>query len=90
MSSVLVMITLAEGAIDTIKANPELPRKEMEFVNQWKAEGILENFFISASKKGAVLVFKDMEESKVKELVEILPYFPFMAKVEYHSLDKQF
>lgn len=84
------MITLAEGAIDIIRANPELPKKEMEFVNQWKAEGILENFFISTSKTGAVLIFKDVAEVKVKELVEILPYFPFMSRVEYHSLDKQF
>jgi hypothetical protein len=84
------MITLSEGAIETIKANPELPKKEMEFIHQWKAEGILESFFISASKMGAVLLFNNVAEAKVKELVELLPYFPFMARVEYHSLDKQF
>jgi hypothetical protein len=67
-----------------------LPKKEMEYVNKWKEEGILENFFISVSKKDAVLIFKNIDESKTKELIEILPYFPYMQKIEYHILDKQF
>jgi hypothetical protein len=62
----------------------------MEYVNKWKEEGILENFFISVSKKDAVLIFKNIDESKTKELIEILPYFPYMQKIEYHILDKQF
>ena len=62
----------------------------MEYVNKWKEEGILENFFISVSKKDAVLIFKNIDESITKELIEILPYFPYMQKIEYHILDKQF
>mgnify|MGYP003581679238 FL=1 len=62
----------------------------MEYVNKWKEEGILENFFISVSKKDAVLIFKNIDESKTRELIEILPYFPYMQKIEYHILDKQF
>lgn len=62
----------------------------MEYINKWKEEGILENFFISVSKKDAVLIFKNIDESKTKELIEILPYFPYMQKIEYHILDKQF
>jgi len=62
----------------------------MEYVNKWKEEGILENFFISVSKKDAVLIFKNIDESKTKELIEILPYFPYMQKIVYHILDKQF
>jgi hypothetical protein len=90
MNRVLVLITLSDSGIETIKSNPELPKKEMEFVNQWKKESILESFFISVSKKDAVLIFKNVEESKTKELIETLPYFPFMAKIEYHNLSKQF
>jgi hypothetical protein len=89
MNRVLVLITLSDSGIETIKSNPELPKKEMEFVNQWKQESILESFFISVSKKDAVLIFKNVEESKTKELIETLPYFPFMAKIEYHNLSKQ-
>ena len=62
----------------------------MEYVNKWKEEGILENFSISVSKRDAVLIFKNIDESKTKELIEILPYFPYMQKIEYHILDKQF
>ena len=62
----------------------------MEYVNKWKEEGILENFFISVSKKVAVLIFKNIDESKTKELIEILPYFPYIQKIEYHILDKHF
>lgn len=90
MSSILVLITLADDGITQIRANPELPKKEMEFINQWKQEGILENFFIATSKKDAVLIFKDVDEQKVKGLIEILPYFPYMQKIDYHILDKQF
>ena len=90
MNNILVFITLSDSGIETIKSNPELPKKEMEFINQWKEEGILESFFISVSRKDAVLLFREMDEARVKELIETLPYFPYMGKVEYHNLNKQF
>jgi hypothetical protein len=90
MNRILVLITLSDSGIETIKSNPELPKKEMEFVNQWKQDNILESFFISVSKKNAVLVFQNVDEAKTKELIEILPYYPYMAKIEYHNLNKQF
>ena len=86
----MVLITLSDSGIETIKSNPELPKKEMEFVNNWKGEGILESFFISVSKKDAVLIFRNIDESKTRELIEVLPYFPYMAEIEYHNLNKQF
>lgn len=90
MNRILVLITLSDSGIETIKSNPELPKREMEFVHQWKEESILESFFISVSKKEAVLIFQNVDEIRTKELIEILPYFPYMAKIEYHLLNKQF
>ena len=90
MTQILALITLSESGIVTIKSTPELTKKEMEYINKWKEEGILENLFISVSKKVAVLIFKNIDESKTKELIEILPYFPYIQKIEYHILDKQF
>jgi len=90
MNRILVLIRLSDSGIETIKSNPELPKKEMEFVNQWKQASILESFFISVSKKDAVLIFQHIDEAKTKELIEILPYFPFMETIEYHNLNKQF
>jgi hypothetical protein len=40
-----------DNGIETIKSNPELPKKEMEFVNPWKQNSILGCVFISVSKK---------------------------------------
>lgn len=90
MNNILVLITLSDEGIQQIKANPELPKKEMEFIHNWKEEGVLENFFISVSKKDAVLIFRNIDELDTKERIAILPYFPFMQKIEYHILDKQF
>lgn len=86
----MVLITLSDSGIANIKSNPELPKKEMEFVNQWKVENTLESFFISVSKKDAVLIFQNVDEVKTKELIESLPYFPYMEKIDYHNLNKQF
>ena len=90
MSKILVLITLSESGIATIKSTPELPKKETEFVNQWREQEILESFFISVSKKSAVLIFKNIDENKTKELIETLPYFPYMATIDYHNLNQQF
>ena len=87
---IMVLITLSGSGIETIKSNPELSKKEMEFVNQWKEEKLLESFFISESKKEAVLIFQNIDETRTTELIEILPYFPYMAKISYYKLNKQF
>jgi len=65
-------------------------KKEMEYVNHWKDENILESFFISVSKKEAVLILQNIDESKTKELIESLPYYPYMERIAYYNLKKQF
>lgn len=90
MNKILVLITLSDSGIETIKSTPELPKKEMEFVNLWQKEEILESFFISVTKINAVLIFKSIDEPQVKNLIESLPYFPYMSKIEYHVLNQQF
>lgn len=90
MNRILVLITLSDSGIETIKATPELPKKEMEFVHKWKENNILESFFISVTKKDAVLIFQNVDERQTKELIESLPYFPYISKIDYHNLNKQF
>jgi hypothetical protein len=90
MNRVLVLITLSDSGIETIRSTPELPKQEMEFVHKWREEEILESFFISVSKKDAVLIFQGVDEPTVKGLIETLPYFPYMANIDYHNLNKQF
>lgn len=90
MNRIVVLITLSDSGLYIIKANPDLPTQEMEFVNQWKEEGILESFFISVPKTDAVLIFKNIDESRAKELIKTLPYFPYMARIDYYDMNQQF
>ena len=90
MERILVSISLSSEGMAHIKATPELQKAEMEFVNKWKEEGILESFFISTDRTGAFLLFSGVDAGPAKELIGILPYFPYMARVHYFELDKQF
>lgn len=63
---------------------------EKEVVAQWKAEGFLEHLFLRQTKNGAVLIFKGIDEEKVKELMEKLPLYKLKKSVEYLNLIQQF
>ena len=68
----------------------EILKHEQEVVAQWKTEGILDHLFLRQARNGAILIFKDVDEAKVKELVESLPFFKIKRSVEYYNLIKQF
>jgi len=69
---------------------PELLKQEQEVVANWKLQGFLEHLFLRASKNGAVLIFKNMEEEEVKVLMETLPFYKIKKSVEYFNLIQQF
>lgn len=76
---------------DNLPANfEEIIKHEQEVVAKWKAEGILEHLFLRQARNGAVLVFKGLDEVKVKELMETLPFYQLKKNVEYLNLIKQF
>ena len=76
---------------DNLPANfQEILIKEKEVVAQWKAEGFLEHLFLRQAKNGAILIFRGIDEDKVKELMETLPLFQIKKNVEYFSLIQQF
>ncbi len=68
----------------------EIIKHEQEVVAQWKAEGFLEHLFLRQTKNGAVLIFKGIDEEKVKELMITLPLYKQKKSVEYFNLIKQF
>ena len=68
----------------------EIIKHEQEVVAQWKAEGILEHLFLRHERNGAVLIFKDMDEERARELMTTLPLYKLMKSVEYFNLMKQF
>lgn len=83
-------------AILTINTNnlpdnfQEIIKHEQEVIAQWKADGIIEHLFLRQTRNGAVIIFKDIDEAKAKELMETLPLYQLMKSVEYYSLMKQF
>ncbi len=68
----------------------EILKHEQEVVSKWKEEGILEHLFLRQTKNGAVLIFKDIDEAKAKELMETLPLYQLKKSVEYFNLIQQF
>lgn len=88
MNRIQVILTLD---MDNLPGNfPELLKKEQEIVAIWKEEGFLEHLFLRQAKNGAVLIFKEIDEGKVKELMEILPFFQIKKSIEYYNLMQQF
>lgn len=68
----------------------EIIKHEQEIIAKWKTQGILEHLFLRQTKNGAVIVFKEIDETKAKELMETLPLYQFVKSVEYLPLMKQF
>ncbi len=76
---------------DNIPENfQEIIKHEQEVVARWKEEGILEHLFLRQTRNGAVLIFREADEEKVKQLMESLPLFKLKKSVEYLNLIKQF
>jgi muconolactone D-isomerase len=76
---------------DNLPANfQEIIKHEQEVVAKWKEEGVLEHLFLRQERNGAVLIFKDVDEVKAKELMEKLPLYQLKKSVEYLNLIKQY
>ena len=68
----------------------EIVKHEQEIIAKWKTEGILDHFFLRQTKNGAVIIFKGIDEEKVKELMKTLPLYKLKKSVEYFNLMQQF
>ena len=68
----------------------EILKHEQEVIAKWKEEGILEHLFLSQNRNAAFLIFKDVGEDKVKELMATLPLYKIKKAVEFLNLIKQF
>ena len=68
----------------------EILKHEQEVIAKWKEEGILEHLFLRQTRNGAVLIFKNVDEDKVKELMATLPLYKLKKSIEYLNLIKQF
>jgi len=68
----------------------EIVRHEQEIIAGWKAEGILEHFFLRPTKDGAVFIFKGLSQKDVEERMQQLPLYKLQKSTEYVSMIKQF
>jgi hypothetical protein len=76
---------------DNLPANfQEIIKHEQEVVAQWKEQGILESLYLRQGRNGAVLIFKDIDQARVEELMATLPLYPLRKSIEYYGLIKQF
>jgi hypothetical protein len=88
MNRIQAILTLD---MENIPSNfQEIIKHEQEVVAKWKEEGILENLFLRQGRNGAILIFKDVDEERVKELMTTLPLYKLKKSVEYLNLIKQF
>lgn len=88
MNRIQAILTLD---MDNIPANfQEILVHEKEVVAAWKADGFLEHLFLRESKNGAVLIFKGIDETKAREMMEQLPLYALKKSVEYYQLIQQF
>lgn len=88
MNRIQVILTIDT---DNLPENfQDILKHEQEVVAQWKEEGILDHLFLRQTKNGAVLIFKNVDEPKVRELMEMLPLYKLKKSVDYFHLLKQF
>ncbi len=87
-NNILAIFTIAT---DNLPDNfQEIIKHEQEVISAWKADGLIEHLFLRPTRNGAVIVFKDVDEARAKELMESLPLYQFVQSVEYFPLMKQF
>ena len=88
MNRIAVIFTINT---DNVPENfQDILKHEKEVVAQWKDAGYLDHMFLRQTKNGAVLVFKDIDEAKVNELMETLPLYQYKKSIEMLPLIKQF
>jgi len=90
MNRILVILTIDT---ENLPGNfQEIIKHEREVVAQWKKEGFLDQLFLRQTKNGAVLIFKEINEEKVNQLMITLPLYKLKKSMEVFALikDKEF
>jgi len=90
MNRILVILTIdTENLPENFQ---EIIKHEREVVAKWKQEGFLDQLFLRQTKNGAVLIFKDIDEAKVNQLMPTLPLYQLKKSIEVFPIikDKEF
>lgn len=86
MNRILVILTIdTENLPENFQ---EIIKHEREVVAKWKEEGFLDQLFLRQTKNGAVLIFKNIDEAKVNELLPTLPLYQLKKSIEIFPIIK--
>lgn len=86
MKRILVILTIdTENLPENFQ---EIIKHEREVIAKWKEAGFLDQLFLRQTKNGAVLIFKDIDEAKVNELMPTLPLYQLKKSIEVFPLIK--
>ena len=90
MNRILVILTINTDNLP--EKFQEIIKHERAVVAKWKEAGFLDQLFLRQTKNGAVLIFKDIDEAKVNELMLTLPLYKLKKSMEIFPLikDKEF
>ena len=83
------------AAIITIKSEvkiediAEIINHEREVLKEWTSLGYIHDLYLRQTRNGAVIMFKEIDEQKAREMVATLPLFPYLLSVQYLPLLKQ-
>ncbi|OYU96849.1 MAG: hypothetical protein CFE21_00755 [Bacteroidetes bacterium B1(2017)] len=81
-----VILTLKEDV--KLEELADVLKHEQEVIAQWKQAGYIHDMYLREGRKGAVILFNELTELKVTDLVESLPLMPYFKPAEYLNLLK--
>lgn len=86
MNRIMAILTIDT---ENLPANfQEIIKHEREVIAQWKSQGFLEQLYLRQTRNGAVLIFKDVDEARVNQLMTELPLYQLKKSVEVFPLIK--
>jgi muconolactone delta-isomerase len=86
MNITAVILTIKDG-VDLAQLG-EVLKHEQETVKVWKKQGIIHDIYLRQGRKGAVIMFPEMDEAAVQTLIETLPLYPYFQPAEFLGLLK--
>jgi muconolactone delta-isomerase len=86
MNITAAILTIKEG-VDLSELGDVL-KHEQETVKEWKEKGIIHDLYLRQGRKGAVIMFPELDEAAVQTLLETLPLYPYFEPAEFLGLIK--
>jgi muconolactone delta-isomerase len=86
MNITAAILTIKEG-VDLSELGDVL-KHEQETVKEWKEKGIIHDLYLRQGRKGAVIMFNELDEKAVQALIETLPLYPYFKPAEFLGMLK--